>query len=80
MRLLVESYGDVRVFKDRSLIGLPRYIIETIDPDFNMLLISSNKWTRGNNFAMYLSILAWISFLFIPFDDSLNLTLPKFGK
>ena len=34
MRLLVESYGDVRVFKDRSLIGLPRYIIESIDPDF----------------------------------------------
>ena len=34
MRLLIESYGDVRVFKDRSLIGLPRYIIESIDPDF----------------------------------------------
>ena len=34
MRLLIESYGDVRVFKDRSLVGLPRYIIESIDPDF----------------------------------------------
>ena len=34
MRLLIESYGDVRVFKDRSIIGLPRYIIESIDPDF----------------------------------------------
>ena len=34
MRLLIESYGDVRVFKDRSLIGLPRYVIESIDPDF----------------------------------------------
>ena len=34
MRLLIESYGNVRVFKDRSLVGLPRYIIETIDPDF----------------------------------------------
>ena len=34
MRLLVENYGDVRVFKDRSLFGLPRYIIEEIDPDF----------------------------------------------
>ena len=34
MRLLIESYGDVRVFKDRSLIGLPRYIIDSIDPDF----------------------------------------------
>ena len=34
MRLLIESYGDIRVFKDRSLIGLPRYIIESIDPDF----------------------------------------------
>ena len=34
MRILVENYGDVRVFKDRSLIGLPRFVIETIDPDF----------------------------------------------
>tara|TARA_Y100000996_G_scaffold413694_1_gene402545 strand:+ start:3066 stop:3269 length:204 start_codon:yes stop_codon:yes gene_type:complete len=34
MRILVENYGDVRVFKDRSLVGIPRYIIETIDPDF----------------------------------------------
>ena len=34
MRLLVQNYGDVRVFKDRSLFGLPRWIIETIDPDF----------------------------------------------
>ena len=22
------------MFKDRSLVGIPRYIIETIDPDF----------------------------------------------
>ena len=36
MRVLVENYGDVRVFKDRSLVGLPRYIIETIDPDFGL--------------------------------------------
>ena len=34
MRLLVHNYGDVRVFKDRSLFGLPRWIIQTIDPDF----------------------------------------------
>ena len=34
MRLLVENYGNVRVFKDRSLVGLPRYIVESIDPDF----------------------------------------------
>ena len=34
MRLLIESYGNVRVFKDRSLLGLPQYIIESIDPDF----------------------------------------------
>ena len=34
MRLLIESYGDVRVFKDRSLFGLPRYVIEHFDPDF----------------------------------------------
>ena len=34
MRLLIENYGDVRIFKDRSLFGLPRYIVEEIDPDF----------------------------------------------
>lgn len=34
MRLLVQNYGDVRVFKDRSLMGLPRWIIEYVDPDF----------------------------------------------
>ena len=34
MRLLVENYGDVRIFKDRSLFGLPRFIIEETDPDF----------------------------------------------
>ena len=28
MRLLVENFGDVRVFKDRSLFGVPRYVIE----------------------------------------------------
>ena len=28
MRLLVDTVGDVRVFKDRSLFGLPRYVIE----------------------------------------------------
>ena len=33
MRLLIENYGDVRIFKDRSLFGLPRYIVEEIDPD-----------------------------------------------
>ena len=34
MRLLVENLGNVRVFKDRSIIGLPRYIIEEIEPNF----------------------------------------------
>ena len=34
MRLLVDTVGDVRVFKDRSLFGLPRYVIEHFDPDF----------------------------------------------
>ena len=34
MRLLVETVGEVRVFKDRSLFGLPRYVIEHFDPDF----------------------------------------------
>ena len=34
MRLLVDTVGDVRVFKDRSLFGLPRYVIEHFDADF----------------------------------------------
>ena len=34
MRILIENYGNVRVFKDRSLFGLPRYVIEEIEPDF----------------------------------------------
>ncbi len=34
MRLLFKNYGDVRIFKDKSLFGLPRWIIEFIDPDF----------------------------------------------
>ena len=34
MRLLVDTVGEVRVFKDRSIIGLPRYVIEHFDPDF----------------------------------------------
>mgnify|MGYP003322948179 FL=1 len=28
MRLLIESYGDVRIFKDRSLFGIPRWIVD----------------------------------------------------
>ncbi len=48
MRLLIESYGDVRVFKDRSLVGLPRYIIESIDPDFGFrhTKIFSGVWYK----------------------------------
>ena len=34
MRLLVYNFDNVRVFKDRSLFGLPILIIECIDPDF----------------------------------------------
>ena len=34
MRLLVHNFDNVRVFKDRSLFGLPRWIIECIDTDF----------------------------------------------
>lgn len=28
MRLLVESYNGARIFKDRSLCGLPRYVVD----------------------------------------------------
>lgn len=34
MRLLVDTFDNVRVFKDRSIIGLPRWVIESTDPDF----------------------------------------------
>ena len=34
MRLLVDTVGEVRVFKDRSLLGLPRWAIEHFDPEF----------------------------------------------
>ena len=28
MRLLVETIGDVRIFKDRSLFGIPRWVVD----------------------------------------------------
>jgi len=31
MRLLIENYGDIKIFKDKSLFGLPRFIVEEID-------------------------------------------------
>ena len=48
MRLLVKSYGDVRVFKDRSLFGLPRWIIESVDPDFGFRneIVLSGIWYK----------------------------------
>ena len=48
MRLLIKNYGDVRVFKDRSLIGLTRYVIESIDPDFGFRYtkIFSGVWYK----------------------------------
>ena len=46
MRLLVYNFDNVRVFKDRSLFGLPRWIIECIDPDFGFRIetILSGIW------------------------------------
>ena len=48
MRLLIENYGDVRIFKDRSLFGLPRYIVEEIDPDlgFRYTKVFSGIWYK----------------------------------
>ena len=48
MRLLVANFGDVRVFKDRSLFGLPRWVIEEIDPDvgFRYTTILSGIWYK----------------------------------
>ena len=28
MRLLVETIGGVRIFKDRSLFGIPRWVVD----------------------------------------------------
>ena len=46
MRLLVYNFDNVRVFKDRSLFGLPRWIIECIDPDFGFRneIVLSGIW------------------------------------
>ena len=48
MRLLVDTVGEVRVFKDRSLFGLPRYVIEHFDPDsgFRYTKILSAIWYK----------------------------------
>lgn len=48
MRLLIANFGDVRVFKDRSLFGLPRWIIEEIDPDvgFRYTTVLSAIWYK----------------------------------
>ena len=34
MRLLVDTFGHVRLCKDRNLIGLPRWVIEFHDNEF----------------------------------------------
>ena len=48
MRLLVYNFDNVRVFKDRSLFGLPRWIIESIDPDFGFRneIVLSGIWYK----------------------------------
>ena len=48
MRLLVHNFDNVRVFKDRSLFGLPRWIIECIDPDFGFRneIVLSGIWYK----------------------------------
>ena len=53
MRLLVENFGDVRVFKDRSLFGVPRYVIEYFDPDFGFrhTQIYSAIWYKKERFT-----------------------------
>ena len=48
MRLLVNNFGNVRIFKDRSLFGLPRWIIECTDPDFGFRneIVLSGIWYK----------------------------------
>ena len=48
MRLLVNNFDNVRIFKDRSLCGLPRWIIECTDPDFGFRneIVLSGIWYK----------------------------------
>ena len=48
MRLLIDTFGDTRLFKDRNIIGLPRWVIETVDPDFGFrhTTILSGIWYK----------------------------------
>jgi hypothetical protein len=48
MRLLVNNFDNVRIFKDRSLFGLPRWIIECTDPDFGFRneIVLSGIWYK----------------------------------
>mgnify|MGYP003302488164 CR=1 FL=1 len=48
MRLLVNNFDNVRIFKDRSLSGLPRWIIECTDPDFGFRneIVLSGIWYK----------------------------------
>lgn len=45
MRLLLENYGDVRIFQER-IFGYKRYIVEEIDPDFGFrnTTVYSSLW------------------------------------
>ena len=48
MRLLVNNFDNVRIFKDRSLFGLPRWIIECTEPDFGFRneIVLSGIWYK----------------------------------
>jgi len=48
MRLLVETVGEVRIFKDRSLFGLPRWVIEhyAVDTGDRYTKILSGIWYK----------------------------------
>ena len=48
MRLLVDTVGEVRVFKDRSLLGIPRWVIEHFDPEFGF------RYTKVLNGVWYI--------------------------
>ena len=36
MRLVLENYGDVKILKDKSPYGIPRYIVEWEDGSTQM--------------------------------------------
>ena len=69
MRLLVNNFDNVRIFKDRSLFGLPRWIIECTDPDFGFRneIVLSGIWYKHEQ-VLKIARLCWHFVLLVSYD------------